>query len=63
MFSLPIVPLSNATKTMSPAFVVFEKSDHLSIEHDFLPPQKTTFWVLARNFSLNAGIEPHIKIN
>ena len=29
----------------------------------FFTPLKITFWVLARNFSFNAGIDPHIKIN
>jgi hypothetical protein len=48
---------------MPQAFEVFEQSDFISIEHDFLPPQKITFCPLARNFSFNAGIEPHIKIN
>ena len=49
MFLLPIVAHSNDTSIMILAFIVFEKSDFITIEHDFLPPQKFTFWALARN--------------
>ena len=49
MFSLPIVTHSNDTSIMILAFIVSEKSDFFSINNGFGPPQKFTFWALARN--------------